>query len=255
MRFPSRCFGLLLALLSTVVGAQSLWVEAKVLTPLRVELPTPYDPARAYPLVLLLHGRGGAAAPMVALRAQLGGDRFIIAAPQGPYPEGGGYRWFLPSDDPKLWAHSDPLVVDLIQQVIQALRQRHAVAGVYLLGHSEGAGLAYLATARLRSEVAGVLAFGAGPPGSVLGEADIAALKGVPHFLAHGQSDSIFPYASLPARLDYWKAMQVPATFVGYVGGHSLEHAPLAAAGAWILKQESTRSVVVAVPRAISIRD
>ena len=255
MSFPSRCCRLLLALLSTGIGAQSLWVEAKVLTPLRVELPTPYDPARAYPLVLLLHGRGGAAAPMLALRAQLGGDRFIIAAPQGPYPEGGGYRWFLPSDDPKLWAHSDPLVVELIQQVIQALRQRHSVAGVYLLGHSEGAGLAYLATARLRSEVAGVLAFGAGPPSAVLGETDIAALRGVPHFLAHGQGDSIFPYASLPARLDYWKSMHVPATFVGYAGGHSLEHAPLAAAGAWILKQENNKSPGAPLPPAIEHRD
>jgi predicted esterase len=242
MRFPSRCFGLLLALLSTGTGAQSLWVEAKVLTPLRVELPKHMAPGRTYPLVLLLHGRGGSGEAMLSLRGRLGGESFILAAPQGPYAQGEGFRWFLSTQDPKLWAHTDAQAVELIQRTLQALKQRHPVSHVYLLGHSEGAALAYLAAVKLRAEVDGLLAFGAGKPSALLEEADLAVLKGLPHFLAHGQNDRTSPYGELPARVTFWQSAGVPTTFVGYPGGHGLNDAPVEAAAAWILKQEQAQA-------------
>jgi len=244
MRTLPALFGLLLTLVTTLVPAQGLWVEAKVLVPLRVELPTPYDPSRSYPLVVLLHGRGGSGEAMLTLRTRLGEKGFILAAPQGPYPTGSGFRWFHPSDDPRLWAHTDPYAVELMQRIIQALKQRYPAGGVYLLGHSEGAALAYLTAARLRQEVAGVLAFGAGPPKAILGEPDLAALRGMPHFLAHGREDHLFPYADLSARLAFWQAAQVPTTFEGYAGGHDLDFAPLRAASAWILKLERAKPPV-----------
>lgn len=241
MRLRPGRFSVLFALLALSVSAQSLWVEAKVLVPLRVELPSGADPSRTYPLVLLLHGSGGTAEAMMALRDRLGPSSFLLAAPQGPYPMGNGFRWFHPSHDPKLWARTDAHSVELIQRVIEALRQRHQVGGIYLLGHSEGAGLAYLAAARLPREVAGVLAFGAGKPGDILGKVDLAALKGMPHFLAHGRQDRLIPYSDVPSRLATWKEAEVPTTFEGYFGGHDLSQAPMSAAGAWILKQEQTR--------------
>jgi len=242
MNFPSRCLALRLALLATVAGAQGLWVEAKVLTPLRVELPTSMVPGHTYPLVLLLHGRGGSAKAMLSLRSRLGTESFILAAPQGPYAMGEGFCWFLPTQDPTLWAHTDAQAVELIQRAIQSLKQRHPVGHVYLLGHSEGAALAYLTAVKLRAELAGLLVFGAGKPSALLEDADLAALKGLPHFLAHGQSDRTSPYGELPARVAFWQAAGVPTTFVGYAGGHGLNDAPIEAAAAWILKQEQTRA-------------
>ena len=90
----------------------------------------------------------------------------------------------------------------------------------------------------------GADAFGAGPPKAILGEPDLAALRGMPHFLAHGREDHLFPYADLSARLAFWQAAQVPTTFEGYAGGHDLDFAPLRAASAWILKLERAKPPV-----------
>lgn len=242
MRLRQAFLTLCLLLVTAHAPAQGLWVEAKVLVPLWVELPAAYDPSRAYPLVLLLHGRGGAASPMLTLRGRLGEDRFILAAPQGAYSEGDGFRWFHASGDPKLRAHTDTHAVEVIQRAIQALKQRYRVGGVYLLGHSQGAALAYLAAARLRSDIDGVLAFGAGNPRNLLTDEDIAALNGLPHFLSHGWKDRVYSPTEIPDRLAFWKAAHVPTTFERYPGGHSLVDAPLGAAAIWILKQEGERS-------------
>ncbi len=56
-----------------------------------VRVPDRYDPGRAWPLVITLHGQGGRAQPMLRLtRQMLGGaaDAFILAAPQDLGPLG-----------------------------------------------------------------------------------------------------------------------------------------------------------------------
>lgn len=242
MRLPAAILSLLLACLCLESRAQDVWLEARVLSPLRVVLPKDHDASRAYPLVILLHGRGGSAEAMLTLRARLGEASFILAAPEGAYPLGPGRSWYPIADDPKLWPYTDAQAVDLVQRAIRTLKGRHRLNGVYLLGHSQGAALAYLSAARLRGEVAGVLAFGAGKPEALLGDGERAALKGLPHFLSHGREDHLQPYVQIAARLDYWKAAEVPTTFEGYVGGHDLRAAPLAAAAAWILKHEAARA-------------
>lgn len=239
MRFTAPALALLLAGLPTGGLAQDVWLEARMLSPLRVVLPKDHDPARTYPLVILLHGRGGSAEAMLSLRPRLGESSFLLAAPEGAYPVGGGRSWYPAYDDPKLWPYTDAQAVDLVQRTIRTLKQRYRLGGVYLLGHSQGAALAYLSGARLRGEVTGVLAFGAGPPEPLLDEAARSALKGLPHFLSHGREDSLVPYAQIAGRLDYWKAAGVPTTFEAYGGGHDLRNAPLAQAAAWILKQEA----------------
>ncbi|WLT31844.1 alpha/beta hydrolase [Geothrix sp. PMB-07] len=242
MRPSSVVFSLLLALLPADARAQDVWLEARILTPLRVVLPKDYEATRAYPLVILLHGRGGSAESMLTLQPRLGEATFILAAPEGAYPVGPGHSWYPAYDDPKLWRFTDAQAVDLIQRAIRTLKERYRLGGVYLLGHSQGAALAYLSAARHRNEVAGVLAFGAGKPEALLGDEERAALKGLPHFLSHGRNDRLVPFGDLPARLDYWKAAGVPTTFEPYVGGHDLTSAPLAEAAAWILKQEKAKA-------------
>jgi len=244
MRHARPLLILLLGLLPMAARAQGLWLEARVLTPVRVALPEPLEVGRNHPLVVLLHGRGGSGEAMLDLRPRLGSSAFIFAVPQGPYPLGGGFSWFPPGDEPQLWPFADAQAVDLVERLIRTLKQRHPCGGVYLLGHSQGAAVAYLAAARLRKDVAGVLVFGAGRLGPLLTGDERAALKGLPQFLAHGRQDRLIPFADLPARLDEWKAAGVPTTFAPYAGGHDLSAAPLAEAAAWILKQEQAKAPV-----------
>ncbi len=218
----------------TPVLAQDLWVEGRVLLPLRVRLPEGYDPRRSYPLVLALHGRGGGPDALLPLHEVFGKGQVILAVPQAPYPQGGGTRWFHSSPDPKILAATDAWVVEFILTTLRSLRQRYALGPVYLFGHSEGGALAYLLGARARSEFAGLICFGAGDPAGVLQAADFPKLQGLPILVAQGKDDPVMPFGRGKAAVELLRSHGAMVTFEPYAGGHGLEPAPLQAASAWL---------------------
>ncbi len=224
---------------SLVAQTQSLLVEARVLAPLIMRLPDNYDATKSYPLVIALHGRGGSAASMINLREAMGARTAIFAAPQGAYPAGPGYSWFLDTQDRAVWPRADALMLDQLLGTLHGLRQRHHIGNVYLLGHSQGAGVAYLLATRARSEVSGLLCFGAGDPLDMADTTGWVATKGLPVFLSHGRQDAVVPFSKALAAQTFFQAQGVAVTFEPYIGGHGLETAPLRKAWAWIEAREN----------------
>lgn len=101
-----------------------------------VRIPPRYDPARAWPLVITLHGSGGSAAGMLGLTGKLLGnwaDEFIIAAPQ----DIGSLNLTDPSP-----------VVARPRDLLVALRRAFHVDSdrVFLMGYSLGSHNAWMAT-------------------------------------------------------------------------------------------------------------
>ncbi len=227
---------------SLLAQTQSLLIEARVLAPLIVRLPDNYEATKTYPLVLALHGRGGSAAAMMNLREAMGARTVIFAAPQGTYPAGSGFSWFFDTQDRSLWPRADALALEQLLGALHGLQQRHHIGNVYLLGHSQGAGMAYLTAAHAKSEVAGLLCFGGGDPRDMLDLSDWGAMKGLPIFLSHGRDDAVIAFSKSTVAHIFLKAQGLVVTFEPYLGGHGLESAPLHKAWAWIEAKEKTAS-------------
>lgn len=224
---------------SLFAQTQGILVEARVLAPLIVRLPDNYDAAKSYSLVIALHGRGGTAASMINLREAMGAHTAIFAAPQGAYPAGAGYSWFFDTQDRTLWPRADALTVEQLLGALHGLRQRYHIGNVYLLGHSQGAGVAYLLATQARSEVSGLLCFGAGDPLDMADATRWAATKGLPVFLSHGRQDAVVPFSKAVAAQTFFQGQGMAVTFEPYIGGHGLETAPLRKAWAWIEAREN----------------
>jgi hypothetical protein len=115
--------------------------------PLWVRVPEAYNPDRAWPLVIALHGQGGKAEHMLKLTRQLLGnraDQFIIAAPQDLGPIG----FTMPTD-----------VVSRPRNLLIALRHTFHVDSdrVYLIGYSQGSHNAWMAAVMHADCFAGIV--------------------------------------------------------------------------------------------------
>lgn len=166
-------------------------------------LPRDYTPARRWPLLLALHGRGESGRDGLRQLAQ-GVAQAIIAAP-GDWP----VVAVLPqkSDENREWEEIEPALLELVA----AVRSRYAVDPdrLYLTGLSQGGHGAWVLGARHPDLWAAVVpvcgytaarardAQGRPPAGAFNGTAaDLApALARLPVWAFHGAADSIVPVA------------------------------------------------------------
>ena len=195
--------------------------------PCRIHLPDGYDSTRTYKLIIGLHGYGGTADRFAMLWQRFPARDFIYASPEAPYQLAAdkeiAYRWSIDTEtdsatDRRAYALSEAYVVDLARQ----LARRYSFKDVYLLGFSQGAGLAYTTGLRNPTVFKGVAAFGGwldtlALPGSVT-----ATDKALRFFIAHGDSDRVIgPKAATNAR-DLLVARGYDVTYYSFDGGHQV---------------------------------
>jgi predicted esterase len=193
----------------------------------RVHLPDGYDSTRTYKLIIGLHGYGGTADRFAILWQRFPVRDFIYASPEAPYQLAAdkevAYSWGIDTEtdsatDRRAYAMSEAYVVDLTRQ----LARRYAFKDVYLLGFSQGAGLAYTTGLRNPTVFKGVAAFGGwldtlAMPGTVT-----ATDKALRIFIAHGASDRVIePKAATDAR-DRLMAKSYDVTYHTFDGGHQV---------------------------------
>ena len=196
----------------------------------QVYLPVNYDPGKAYPLLIGLHGSGGSPQNFDSRWEKHSKAQYILAAPEGPYvlpPEQRrdipGYSWFLLVKDRRIWAMADPLIVQAMVATVAEIRANYKVGPVYILGFSQGVSLAYQAALRHPDIFTGVLAVAGLFPAEFLTQADLdRAAPTLRVFIAHGTRDAaVKPAASEKARSFLEKAgFQV--TYRAFKGGHTL---------------------------------
>lgn len=149
----------------------------------RVYLPSGYDAALSYPLMIVYHGKGGTSAGIerkTGFDAVADANAFLLA-----YPDGQNGNWVLTG------TNND---VNFTKALIQSIKANYLVdpTRIYASGFSEGANLVGVLGCALTDTIAGI--------GEVAGAINaVVARRCIPSrpiaaILFHGTADPIMPY-------------------------------------------------------------
>jgi len=196
----------------------------------RVHLPEGYDPAKAYPLLIALHGRGGGAQDFDRLWERQAKAQCLFVTPEGPYVlpfdqrrDIPGYSWYLLVNDRNIWAMADSLGVTAMTNTVAEIKANYKVGPVYILGFSQGASLAYHVAVLHPDIFAGVLAIAGIFPGEFISQENLGkALPTLRIFIAHGRSDPALPMAESEKSRTLLEKAGFAVTFQTFKGGHTL---------------------------------
>jgi poly(3-hydroxybutyrate) depolymerase len=196
---------------------------ASEIMPYRVYVPTSYDPRRAYPLVVALHGLGAnedsfmdSYSKTVPTLAEQRG--YIVVSPLG-FRVDGFYGFNLPTD-----ASPGDRRVELSEQdVMEVLKRARADykiddARIYLMGHSMGA----IGTWAIAAKHPGIWA--ALAPFSGLGNAaSIEKFRHIPQIVVHGDADPTVNVSNSRNMVDAMKKLGVDHVYIEVAGGGHID--------------------------------
>ncbi|MEP6618911.1 MAG: PHB depolymerase family esterase, partial [bacterium] len=195
---------------------------AKEVMPYHTLVPSSYTAARAYPLLIMLHGLGGTedaffdsyGRKLPELAEQRG---YILAAPLG-YRVDGFYGWGIgaPPSDPsqrRLFSLSEADVME----VVTRMRALYNIdpKRIYLAGHSMGAIGAWRMGPKFADLWASVGAF------SGQGSAESAErMKAIPQFVVHGDTDPTVNVSGSRNMVAAMKRLNMDVKYIEVPGGN-----------------------------------
>src|SRR5262245_42953005 len=202
---------------------------AREIVPYRMYVPKTYTGAKAFPLIIALHGLGGTEdsffdsydGQLPPLAEQHG---YIVAAPLG-YRVDGSYGWGLgtPPADPATRRVQELSEQDVIE-VLRRVQRLYKIdeSRIYLLGHSMGGIGTWKIAAKYPDVWAAIAPFaGAGAPDT------LERIRHVPEFIVHGDADPTVNVAGSRTMVAKLKELGVEHKYVEVPGGlHSDVVAP-----------------------------
>jgi phospholipase/carboxylesterase len=223
-------------------------VVTPTMLPCYVRLPDGWSPDSSYPLVVGLHGYGSNPEQFNSLYERAGRPRVIFASLRAPYPLniGGepGYSWSTWTDtDTAVGPASSQMSAEAVSRLVMELKMRYRAGDVYVLGFSQGAGLAYRVGLRFGFAVRGIICFGGSLDTTRLPMSDfmVAARDTLRVFIGHGREDRVIEVSAGRASRDFLKRFGVDVTYLEFAGGHAVPEDPLRKAFGWMLKPPRTR--------------
>jgi poly(3-hydroxybutyrate) depolymerase len=186
--------------------------------PYRIYVPTTYNPSRAFPLVVALHGLGASEDSMFSpiyggvpkLAEQHG---FIVVAPLG-YRVDGGYGYFrVAGQSNRRTELSEQEVMEVVQQV----KQQYKIddSRIYLMGHSMG-GIGTWALAAKYPDLWAAL----GPISGTGNPATVEKMRTIPEIVVHGDADDVVPVAGTRAMVAEMKKLGTEVKYIEVPGGN-----------------------------------
>lgn len=164
--------------------------------PVRMFLPTGYEPNYPYPLIVFFHSHGGSDEQILRLAPRISRRNCLYLSLRGPVALNGRDEDGLPSYG---WGeageHDGQLAEYLLRAVEQARREFHIHSErVYLAGVAEGAGVAYRMALRLPRRFAGVVSINGTLPrpadGPLFQDDEVRDLRVL---IAHGAANEVVP--------------------------------------------------------------
>ena len=200
--------------------------------PVRLFVPTDYQPKYAYPLVVMFHGRGSDEDAAARLAPQLSRRNYIAACPRGTVALGPD-----PTGRPEFaWDAADPRLARYALAVLDHAAGEYHVhpERVYLLGVGDGAAAAYRVGLALRDRVAGVVALNGVPPGN-----RARAASGLRVFVGHGASNPLVPVAAARRAARTLHAAGAEVRFAAYPTTHRVHDDMLRDVNRWLIEAVS----------------
>jgi phospholipase/carboxylesterase len=214
-------------------------IEATCIVPGYIQLPADYDSTRAYPLVIGLHGYGADPKSFARLYERAGSPGLIFVCLQAPYPFAAGrdlgYSWTTWNrDDSTVGSRSARLSAELIAEATRKLGTRYRTSGTWLLGFSQGCGMAYRAGIAYHDRFKGIICFGGGLDTTSFTADEYSAARSLKVFAAHGKEDRVVDCKYGTTTRDFLKRKGLDVTFVDFKGGHTVPEEPLKRAMKWM---------------------
>jgi polyhydroxybutyrate depolymerase len=196
-------------------------------------VPTTYTGAKAFPLIIALHGLGGTEDAFFdnyekKLPPLAESHGYIVASPLG-YRVDGSYGWGLGAApaDPNIRRTQDFSEQD-VMQVLTRMRQLYKIddSRIYLMGHSMGAIGTWKIAPKFPDVWAAIAAFsGSGAA------ATLERIRGVPEIIVHGDADPTVNVAGSRTMVAKLKELGTEFKYIEVPGGlHSDVVAPNMAA-------------------------
>jgi len=220
-----------------------VFVETPTLLATLVRTPEGFDPERAYPLFIALHGFGHSAERFLGVGAPFYSAGIIFASVRAPYPfllEDGqlGYDWNLQHlGRPGVGDRATELTVDYILTLVAGLRARYAVDRVYLMGFSQGGVFAYMTAIPNHTEFDGLVVFAAPFDQSWFPDGSLSEGKDLAVFVAHGDADQAISIAASERARDTLTALGYDVTLRPFAGGHTVPQEVVAEVIRWIAER------------------
>jgi len=198
---------------------------AEEIMPYRVFVPSKYDGRTPYPLIIALHGLGGnedsffdSYGKTLPRLAEARG--YLIAAPLG-FRMDGFYGTRIPGSSGETGAqrkleYSEKDVLN----VLALMRKNYAIdaSRIYLMGHSMGA----MGTWHLGAKYPDLWAALA-PFAGYAAPSTVAAMKGIPEIVVHGDADAVLPVGFSRAMVAEMKKLGVEYRYIEVPGGSHVD--------------------------------
>jgi phospholipase/carboxylesterase len=156
--------------------------------------PDEYDPAKSYPLVILLHGLGANMYDLASLSSAIDTKGYIYVSPNAPIPmqigPGAiGFAWATPGgSDPEEGLRSERYLEGFWQEVME--RYNVPPGRIMLLGFSQGGGMTYRCGLGRPDLFAGLVALSAFLRDQEDLRHRLPPERNQPIFIAHGTRDN-----------------------------------------------------------------
>ncbi|KPL07014.1 hypothetical protein AMJ86_06255 [bacterium SM23_57] len=233
-------------LLAEQAGNESilgLYTQQSRLSQYWLRLPANYDPKKAYPLVILLHGRGHNPEGFISLADDLDTLNFIYAAPQAPNyikDSRNGFQFYpsLSDDDSATYTLAAELLAEWIIQVSKDVGERLKTKGMkfWIAGFSQGGSVAHLMGMLRPDAVAGYAALGGYIPDRFASAERFEKMKqrGVKVFIGHGTEDEVITPDEAQDALDTLMDYEIDVTYRTYAVGHQVSDSMRVDLKAWL---------------------
>jgi phospholipase/carboxylesterase len=201
--------------------------------PVRLFLPSDYQPKYAYPLVVLLHGHGGDEETAARFAPQLSRRNYIAACPRGGLALGPGTTGRHGFG----WSDSDTRLKKYLLGIVAHTRREYHVHAerVYLVGIGEGAAVAYRLGLALADRVAGVVALNGRLP-----QSGLKAIRGLRVFVGHGANNPAVRVSTARKAARMLNTAGAEVRFQAYPTTHRIDDDMLRDVNRWIMGTVNT---------------
>jgi phospholipase/carboxylesterase len=236
-------------------------------------IPREYEPNYAYPLLVLLHARGGDEDQLVKAMPALSWRNYVGLGLRGPSPVMKrdrlcGYSWGPDFEQPERSAfrsrprlteaesvrralfESDPDPIDRLEQgVFTGIRQTRSLLHVhseriFLVGCGEGAAVAYRLGLSFPDRFAGVVAINGWLPGGFRPLGRLRACRDFPILVVHGAWNSRVPLPRARRDVATLRAGGLRVAFQSYPCNHRLSSGMLADVDTWLMNHCTNQPAV-----------